>query len=418
MGTETLTKGELSLAVRMDGLNTREDWTQAQAEPEETQPEPVKRRLHEQLTNWLDEEFDYERPRRHEVREGIILEASENDVIVDLGAKRDGIVPPADLDRLDEEYRTGLRTGDRVPVVVMRTWGNPDGIVVSINRGLQQQDWLRAEELLGSGEVVEAEVTDLNKGGVLVSFGRLNGFVPNSHLNAVPRGTGGERLRDIKGNLIGQALSVVVIEVNQRRRRLVLSERKANRLRREQLLQELTEGEVRTGVVSNLVDFGAFVDLGGIDGLIHISELDWSHVDHPRDVLDVGEQVEVYVLNVDRDRERIALSRKRLLPDPWYVITDQLQVGHVVDGTVTSLVDFGAFVDVGKGIEGLVHISEMPAGRATVEALREGEQVSVRVLEFDHDKRHIALSMRGVTSSVRQAVPTEVWEEFSEEPSQ
>jgi small subunit ribosomal protein S1 len=402
----------------MDGLNTREDWTQAQAEPEQAQPEPVRQKLREELTDWLDEEFDYTRPRRHEVREGIILEASENDVIVDIGAKRDGIVPPGDLDRLDEGYRSGLKAGDHVPVVVMKTWGNPDGIVVSINRGLQRQDWLRAEELLENGEMVEAEVSDLNKGGILVSFGRLNGFVPNSHLNAVPRGTRGDRLREIKGNLIGQTLSLVVIEVNQRRRRLVLSERKANRVRREQLLEELTEGEVRTGVVSNLVDFGAFVDLGGIDGLVHISELDWSHVDHPRDVLAVGEQVEVYVLNVDRDRERIALSRKRLLPDPWYVITDELQVGHVTEGTVTSLTDFGAFVDVGKGIEGLVHISEMPAGRATLEALREGEQISVRVLEFDHDKRHIALSMRGVTSSIGQSMPSEVWEEFSEESSE
>jgi small subunit ribosomal protein S1 len=403
------------LSVGMEGLNTRENWTQAQAEPEGEQPEPRKRKLREQLADWLKDGFDYEQPRRNEVREGVILEASENDMIVDIGAKRDGIVLPADLDRLDEDYRAGLEPGDRVPVVVWRTWGNPDGIVVSINRGLQRQDWLRAEELLESGEVLEAEVTDLNRGGVLVSFGRLNGFVPNSHLNAVPRGTRGDRLREIKGNLIGQTLSLVVIEVNQRRRRMVLSGRKANRVRRQQLLQELTEGEVRTGVVSNFVDFGAFVDLGGVDGLIHISELDWSHVEHPRDVLSVGEQVEVYVLNVDRDRERIGLSRKRLLPDPWYVITDELQVGDVTQGTVTSLTDFGAFVDVGKGVEGLVHISEMPAGRSTLEGLESGELVSVRVLRFDHDKRHIGLSLRGVTQSTGEAVPSSVWEEWQEE---
>jgi small subunit ribosomal protein S1 len=415
---EVSRKGEMDLSMSMEGLNTREHWAQVQTGPIQEQAEPKKRELHEQFTDWLQDEFDYTSPRRNEVREGVILEASENDMIVDIGAKRDGIVLPTDLDRLDEEYRAGLKPGVRVPVVVLRTWGDPDGIVVSINLGLQRQDWLRAEELLESGEVFEAEVTDHNKGGLLVSFGRLNGFVPNSHLNAVPRGTRGDRLHEIKENLLGQTLSLVVIEVDQRRRRLVLSERKANHVRREQLLQELTEGEVRTGVVSNLVDFGAFVDLGGIDGLIHISELDWSHVDHPRDVLSVGEQVEVYVLDVDRERERIALSRKRLLPDPWYVITDELRVGQVVQGTVTSLTDFGAFVDVGKGIEGLVHISEMPTGRATLEALHVGDQVSVRVLEFDHDKRHIALSMRAVTSSTAQSVPSEVWEEFSEEPSE
>jgi small subunit ribosomal protein S1 len=406
------------LSIGMEGLNTRENWAQVQTEPTEEHTGPQKRELHEQLTDWLQDEFDYASPRRNEVREALILEASENDMIVDIGAKRDGIVLPTDLDRLDDKYRASLKPGLTVPVVVLKTWGNPDGIVVSINLGLQRQDWLRAEELLESGEVLEAEVSDYNKGGILVSFGRLNGFVPNSHLNAVPRGTRGDQLHEIKENLQGQTLSLVVIEVDQRRRRLVLSERKANHARREQLLQELTEGEVRTGTVSNLVDFGAFVDLGGIDGLIHISELDWSHVDHPRDVLSVGEQVEVYVLDVDRERERIALSRKRLLPDPWYVITDELEVGHVVEGTVTSLTDFGAFVDVGRGIEGLVHISEMPAGRATLESLREGDQVSVRVLEFDHDKRHIALSMRGVASSIAESVPSEVWEEFSEEPSE
>jgi small subunit ribosomal protein S1 len=406
------------LGIRMDELNTRRDWAQVQAEPAEEQSEGPRRKLREQLKDWLDEEFDYRRPRRNEVREGTILEASGNDVIVDIGAKRDAIVPPGDLDRLDEEYRAGLTAGDRVPVVVMRTGGNADGLVVSINRGLQQQDWLRAKDLLESGDMIEAEVADSNRGGVLVSFGRLNGFVPNSHVNAVPRGTRGDRLGEIKGGLIGQTLSLVVIEVDQGRRRLVLSERKANRVRREQLLQELTEGEVRTGVVSNLVDFGAFVDLGGIDGLIHISELDWPHVGHPRDVLSAGEQVEVYVLNVDRDRERIALSRKRLLPDPWYVITDELQVEQVVEGKVTSLTDFGAFVDVGKGIEGLVHISEMPAGKATLEALRAGEQVSVQVLELDDDKRHIALSMRGVPSGIGQSMPPELWAELPEDPSE
>jgi len=405
----------------MRGLNTRENWTQAQVEPAQEHAETRQAKLRQQLATWLEEEFDYIRPRRNEVREATILEASENDVVVDIGAKQDGIVPPGDLQRLDEEYRAALKPGDRVPVVVLRTWGDPDGVVVSINRGLQCQDWLRAEAMLESAEVFEAEATDHNRGGVLVSFGRLKGFVPNSHLKAVPRGTRGDPLREAKGNLIGQTLSLVVIEVNQVRRRLVLSERKANRVRREQLLQELTEGEVRTCVVSNLVDFGAFVDLGGIDGLIHISELDWSHVDHPRDVLSVGEQVEVYVLKVDRDRERIALSRKRLLPDPWYVLTEELQVGEVTQGTVVSLTDFGAFVDLGQGVEGLVHISEMPAGRSTLEGLESGEQVSVRVLQFDHDKRHIALSLRGVTQSIGEAVPSSVWEERQEKdarPSQ
>jgi small subunit ribosomal protein S1 len=164
--------------------------------------------------------------------------------------------------------------------------------------------------------------------------------------------------------LVGQSLSLAVIEVNQRRRRLVLSERAARRRERQRLLQELAEGQVRTGIVRNLVDFGAFVDLGGLDGLIHISELDWRHVTHPSEVLDVGDEVEVYVLDVDRERRRVGLSRRRLLPDPWDHVTERLREREIVRGTVTNVASFGAFVDIGEGIEGLVHISEVPGGEA------------------------------------------------------
>jgi small subunit ribosomal protein S1 len=204
----------------------------------------------------------------------------------------------------------------------------------------------------------------------------------------------------MKTKLVGQTLSFVVIEVNQRRRRLVLSERLADRQRRQQLLEELTEGDVRTGVVRNLVDFGAFVDLGGIDGLIHISELDWQHVDQPSEVLSVGDEVKVYVLNVDRERERIGLSRKRLLPDPWHRVIEELHEGDVVQGSVTGVVDFGAFVDIGDGVEGLVHVSEMPAGETTRLALETGTQVNVRVLGIDDWQRQIALRLTDVPTPV------------------
>lgn len=360
-------------------------------------------RLHQKLAAWLEDEFDYERPRRGEVREALILDVGENDVIVDVGAKRDGVVPRSDLNLLDDAYREGLQAGDRVPVVVLRTWGQEDGLVVSIHKGLQQQDWLRAKDLQESGEVLEAEVVDLNRGGVLVAFGRLQGFVPNSHLTAIRRGARGNGLREAKSELVGQTLHLVVIEVNQRRRRLVLSEREASRQRREQVLEELTEGEVRTGTVTNVVDFGVFVDLGGVDGLIHVSELDWKHIAHPRDALSVGDEVDVYVLGVDRERERISLSRKRLLPDPWYEVTGDLHVGQVVEGTVTNVVDFGAFVELGEGIEGLIHISAMPAGEGTRAELTPGSPVLVRVLEIDEDRRRIALSLRGIESAMSQA---------------
>jgi small subunit ribosomal protein S1 len=169
-------------------------------------------------------------------------------------------------------------------------------------------------------------------------------------------------------------------------------------------LEGLAAGDVRTGIVRNLVAYGAFVDLGGVDGLIHISELDWGHLDHPSDVLRVGDELEVRILSVDQERERIELSRKSLLPDPWPVVTDALEVGQVVEGRVTNVVDFGAFVDVGQGVEGLIHTSEMPDGKATCARLGPEAPVKVRVLDIDRAKRRLALSLRGVPDV---AFPTE-----------
>jgi small subunit ribosomal protein S1 len=343
---------------------------------------------------WLKEEYDYTRPRRGEIREATILDIGENDIVVDLGTKRDGIVPPRDLDLLDETVRDALQIGDQVPVAVLQTWGPQEEILVSINKGQQQADWLRAEKLVESGESVEAEITDSNRGGVVVRFGRLRGFVPNSHIASIPRGTRGERLQEAKAKLVGDSLWLVVLEVNQRRRRLVLSEREATRHRRQALLEELTEGDVHTGTVCSIVPFGAFVDLGGIDGLVHLSELGWRHVHRPQDVVSVGDEIEVYVLSVDRERERIGLSRKRLLPDPWLTVTESLNEGQIVQGTVTNTASFGAFVDIGEGIEGLVHVSEMPDGGETLTSVKPGDLVWVQVLRVDDGRRRISLSMR------------------------
>jgi len=260
----------------------------------------------------LKEHYAYSAPRRGEVFKATILSLNGDGVIVDLPeSKRDGRVPDRDLEMLDTEFRATLEVGMQVPVRILKNEGREGYVLVSINQGLKYADWLRAQELLENGQVIEAEVIDYNRGGVLVSFGRLRGFVPNSHL-AVSRKPSSE----IKSRYVGRTISLVVIDVNQRRRRLVLSERKANRIQRQEVLDSLTEGETRTGVVRNLVDFGAFVDLGGVDGLIHISELDWDYVEEPSQVLSVGEKVDVLVLGVDRERERIELSRKRLLPDP------------------------------------------------------------------------------------------------------
>ena len=349
------------------------------------------------LAEMIAGEYDYAQPRRGEIREAVILSIGDNDIVVDLGLKRDGIIGPRDLQQVDREYLRSLQVGDRIPVAVVRPWGDVEGITVSLSRGLQQNDWLRAETMLESGELIEAEVLDYNRGGVVVSFGRLNGFVPNSHLGALPSGTREGRDQDPKADLVGRTLTLAVIEVHQPRRRLVLSKRAADRRRRHELIADIHEGQVRRGVVRNLVDFGAFVDLGGIDGLIHISELDWQHVERAGDVLRVGEEVEVAVLSVDRERERIGLSRKRLLPDPWNTVTADLSEGQVVDGAVTSVVSFGAFVAVGEGVEGLVHTSEM--GETDPATLQPGDRVMVEVLQIDHAQRQIALRLAGRAAS-------------------
>jgi small subunit ribosomal protein S1 len=355
----------------------------------------------ESLAALLSGEYGYEPLRRQDVREATVVAIDAHQVVVDLGAKRDGIVPQRDLESLSKEFRSNLHVGDVVPVSVLDASDRQDAILVSLRKGLSQHDWLRAERFLQSGEPCEGKVVEANGGGVVVPFGRLRGFVPNSHLSSVGRGLRGEKLDQAKSDLIGQTLTVAVIQVDRKRRRLVLSERVAGHRRRQQLLDELVVGEVRTGTVCNIVSFGVFVDLGGVDGLIHISELDWRRVKHPSEVLSIGDELEVYVLSVDRERERIGLSRKRLLPDPWLLVTEGMLQGEVIDGTVTNVVRFGAFVDVGEGVEGLVHVSEMPDGDETRAALEVGSPLTVRVIRIDPWKRRIALSMR----HVRQASP-------------
>jgi small subunit ribosomal protein S1 len=343
----------------------------------------------------LENDYDYDRPRRGQVCSATVLSIDENEVIVDMGCKRDGIVPRTDLERLDDAYRDSLEVGEEVPVSVLTVSDRQGELVVSLNQGLAQQDWLQAQELLESGKTCQAEVVDVNRGGVIVRFGRLRGFVPNSQLNAVRPGMRGERLDRVKRDLVGSTLWLVVIEVEQKRRRLILSQRVADSQRRQEVLSELVEGEVRTGRVSNLVKFGAFVDLGGIDGLIHISELDWKHVDHPGEVLSVGDEVDVHILNVDRERERIGLSRKRLLPDPWPLVAEELRAGLVVEGTVANVAAFGIFVDLGKGVEGLIHTSEIPQ-EVNWKELESSSPIRVRVLDIDQWRRRIALSLKGI----------------------
>ncbi|MGF1505765.1 MAG: S1 RNA-binding domain-containing protein [Anaerolineae bacterium] len=256
-------------------------------------------------------------------------------------------------------------------------------------------------------EVVDVRVVGFNKGGLLADFGRITGFIPQSHITRIPRGTTGEELIREKEALKGDYLSVVVIEVNRMRNRLVLSEREARSAVRRARIDELEEGQIVTGRVVGLVDYGAFVDIGGIDGLIHISNLDTRYVRHPSDFLDTGDEVTVRIDSIDVDRERINLNRKVLMPDPWDTVEEHYKPGDVVDGIVTNIVDFGVFVALPHGFEGLVHASEMETYMPN-EPLEAGLPLRVRVLEIDQSQQRISLSLDAVPSEERQNVAEDV----------
>jgi small subunit ribosomal protein S1 len=358
----------------------------------------------------LEASFNYMPPRRGEIRNAVILEITDREIIVDLGAKRDGIVPFQDIERLDPRFRETLKVAGEVPVYVMNPRDQDDNLIVSINMGLQQYDWERARDLLKSEDVVEVTVTGHNRGGILVRWNRLEGFIPSSHL--VSMNLSGER-RDAWDELRDQVLVVKVIEVDQDRRRLIFSEREAQKEWRAQqkarLLAELKEGDRVKGTVTGLRDFGAFVNLGGADGLIHVSELAWHRVDHPRDVLRVGEEIEVYVLNLDRESNRIALSRKRLLSDPWDHAAEHYHEGQLVEGTVTNVVDFGAFVALEDGLEGLLHLSEMGDGslKEPHSYVKKGDKLSLRISHLEPEKRRVGFTQRWGTDADAPAAERE-----------
>jgi small subunit ribosomal protein S1 len=337
---------------------------------------------------------------RGQTVEGEIIKLEDNLAIVDVGAKRDAIVPPEEMDEVDEGFLESLDEGDNVYVYVIRTPIGDEELLVSLEKGLRQQDWERATEYLESQEVLDLRVTGKNKGGLLVEFGRLQGFVPNSHVPRLQRLRNQGALAGQKAEIVGEALLLKVIEVDRKRRRLVLSAKRAQKEVRQQRLAELKqqEGEIITGRITNLVSFGAFVDLGGVEGLIHISEIAWQQVDKPADWLTPGEEVEVAILSVDIEKERISLSRKELLPNPWETFDQTHEEGDLVEGVVTNVVDFGAFLLVEEGIEGLLHVSEMRGTQdfAPQDVLYPDDHVLVRILQIDPDRQRLSLSQRRV----------------------
>ena len=262
----------------------------------------------------------------------------------------------------------------------------------------RNEEWQWLYEIHANGDVVSARVVGCNKGGLLVRLGGCLGFVPASQLSNVPECLGTDELRSELESRVGSVVQLKLIELDRDRNRIICSERATawSEDEIEARLESLEPGQVVRGEVRSLCEFGAFVDLGGIDGLIHISELSWERVEHPSDVLEIGQEIEVYVINLDTDQRRIGLSLKQLQPDPWKLVGDHYQVGDVVDAVITNVVDFGAFARVPEGVEGLIHISELAEGhflhpRNVVE---EGKGVSARVLNIDPANRRLGLSLR------------------------
>jgi len=355
------------------------------------------------------EGYDYKRPRRGNIRRGVVLSVSPERAVLDLGLKRDGVVSATDLQRLGQDTKANIQVGDEVPAFILKPENRDGNIPVSLYRARKEQDWLEAQQLLANGEIWEGEVTGYNRGGLAVSFGKLRGFLPASQIDRFRHRLEPEEKQKRLAALVGQRLPLKVIEVDRRRRRLIFSERAGRRAwrrkQRQRLLNELCEGDVVRGRVSSLRDFGAFVDLGGADGLVHISELSWGRVRHPRELVRVGEKVDVYVLRLDRERNRIGLSLKRLQPDPWTLVDEKYEVDQLVEGVVTNVVRFGAFLAIEPGLEGLLHVSEFAdiAPRDPRDLVKEGDRLLVRIIRIEGWRRRMGLSLRQVSEAEWEA---------------
>ena len=356
----------------------------------------------------LEASFAEEVPERGDIVTGTIVAIDEQGLIVGIeGMKRDGIVQRKDLERMNVDIDT-YTVGADIDVMIVRMEDEDGNLVLSVSQAQQTEDWKKAEELLANDEVWDGKVSDANRGGLIVQFGNLRGFVPASHVLDLPRGLNEDERKMRMQRLVGQPISLKVIEVNRKRRRLVFSQRDAQRdsrdARKEVLLDQLHEGEVRKGVVSGLRDFGAFVDLGGADGLIHISELAWHRVNHPKEVLKVGDEVEVYILRLDAEGKRIGLSLKRLQENPWAVVDELYHVGQLVEGIVSRVAQFGAFVSLDPGIEALLHTSQIadPPPEDPSLVVHEGQHLLMRVISIESDKQRLGLSLKEVTDEEKQ----------------
>ena len=355
-----------------------------------------------------------------DVIDGVIMRLDRDEILVDIGSKSEGIVPTREFSSLPAEEKDALAIGDNVLVFVVQPENQEGHAVVSIDRARQEKSWRKLQEIYEANDVIEAEVTNYNKGGLLVNLDGVRGFVPASQVTEIRGGDDAAKQAEM-ARLIGSSLPLKVIEINRHRNRLILSERQAVQERRdemkERLIGELKEGETRQGRVSSICDFGAFVDIGGADGLVHLSELSWSRVRHPSEILKVGQEVDVYVLGINAQEKKIALSIKRTQAEPWSRVAAKYEVGQLVRGTVTQLANFGAFARIEDGIEGLIHVSEIADDRVThpKQAVKEGQELLLRIIRIDPQRRRMGLSLRRALDTPDEELLTNFGETALEE---
>ncbi len=336
-----------------------------------------------------------------EVVSGRVVRIDKDEVLVDVGFKSEGVIPSAELSiRKNVDPGEEVELGEEVDVLVLTKEDQEGRLIVSKKRARFEKAWRRIEGAAESGEAVEGTVIEVVKGGLIIDLG-IRGFLPASLVDI-------RRVAELD-EFLHTKIICKVIEINRQRNNVVLSRRavleEERKGQRQGILDQLQPGTVVEGQISNIVDFGAFVDLNGIDGLIHISEISWSHVNHPNEVLSIGDTVQVKVLDIDRDRQRISLGLKQTQDDPWQRVVDTYNVGDDLEGTVTKVVTFGAFVEILDGVEGLVHISELAAHHVENprEVVQPGDEIKVKVLEVDDERRRLSLSVKRVEGQILSA---------------
>ncbi|HVB65375.1 MAG TPA: 30S ribosomal protein S1, partial [Nitrolancea sp.] len=366
-----------------------------------------------------DPSHDYRVLNYGDVMEGQIMHVDRDELLIDIGSKSEGIIPSREFSSLSDVERARLAVGDSVLVFVVQPENQEGQAVLSIDRALAEKSWRRLQEIFEAGDMIDAEVTNYNKGGLLVNLDGVRGFVPASQVTEIRGGDDGSKQADM-ARLIGTKLPLKIIEINRHRNRLILSERQAVQEKRdvmkERLIEELHEGETRRGRVTSITDFGAFVDIGGADGLVHLSELSWSRVKHPSEVLRVGDEIDVYVLGINSQEKKIALSIKRTQPEPWSRVAAIYEVGQLVRGTVTQLANFGAFARIEDGIEGLIHVSELSEQRIghPRQVVSEGQDLILRIIRIDPARRRMGLSLRRALEASDEEVAAALGEDAVE----